>query len=345
MAIVYIRSFYCAVGLFKKSRLPNWLRPVVGAVITGLIALALYWYTNRDARALAVLGTGYGGLQIALTEPASMGAALLLALAAAKILATSATIGSGGSGGVFGPSMVIGGATGAAVGLTFKQLAPQIVTDPAGYTLIGMAGFFAAAGRAPISTIVMVTELTGDFGLLVPAMWVSMLSFTLCQRWTIYHEQVLTRLDSPAHRGEFLADVLEGITVADVPWTQRQTVFEGMPLNEIVEMFAASSQHYFPVVDAAGHMVGIFSSDDVRGHLYNQEIWQLANARDVMTQHVISVTPGDDLNTALRRFTERNLDELPVVRAEDSSQLLGMLRRKDVIACYNRTLKDRKSDD
>lgn len=108
-----------------------------------------------------------------------------------------------------------------------------------------------------------------------------------------------------------------------------------MPLEDIVHMLARTRQHYFPVVDEDKRFVGIFSTDDVRAHLYNEEIWQLANARDVMTSRVVSVTPEDDLNTALRRFTELNLDELPVLAKEDRTKLLGMLRRKDVIACYN----------
>jgi CIC family chloride channel protein len=201
-----------------------------------------------------------------------------------------------------------------------------------------MAGFFAGAAHAPISTIIMVGELTGDYGLLLPTMWVSTLCFVLCHRWTLYHEQLASRLDSPAHRGDFLVDVLEGIHVVDVSLEQRATVFQGLRLGEIVQLLATSRQNYFPVVDKAGRFVGIFSSDDVRSHLFNDAVWQLANARDVMTTRVVTVTPDDDLNTALKRFTELNLDELPVVKSDNSAELLGMLRRRDVIACYNERL-------
>jgi CIC family chloride channel protein len=203
-----------------------------------------------------------------------------------------------------------------------------------------MAGFFAGAAHAPISTIVMVTELTGDYALLIPTLWVSVLCFVLCQRWTLYHQQLPSRLDSPAHRGELLVDILEGITVRDVPWVQRSTVFQGTRLKDIVRLIATSRQHYFPVVDGEGQLVGVFSTDDVRGHLYNEEIWQLAIASDVMTSRVKSVTPEDELNTALKRFTEVNIDELPIVATENPRQLLGMLRRKDVIACYNQKLHE-----
>jgi CIC family chloride channel protein len=171
-------------------------------------------------------------------------------------------------------------------------------------------------------------------------MWVSTLCFVLCQRWTLYREQLLSRLDSPAHRGDFLVDVLEGISVGDVPIEQRETVFQGMRLRDIVQLIATSRQNYFPVVDSAGKFIGIFSSDDVRSHLFNDAVWELANARDIMTSRVVSVTRGTDLNSALKRFTELNLDELPVVSEDDPGQLLGMLRRRDVIACYNQKLSD-----
>jgi CIC family chloride channel protein len=147
-----------------------------------------------------------------------------------------------------------------------------------------------------------------------------------------------SRLDSPAHRGDFLIDILEGFTVNDVPWKQRVTVPESMRLKDILRLVAESRQHYFPVVDTHHRFVGIFSTDDVRSYLYNETIWDLANARDVMTTRVISVCPDDDLNTTMKRCTELNLDEIPVLAAADSSRLLGMLRRRDVISFYNEKL-------
>ncbi len=249
VAVLFIKLFYGIHRLFKASPLPAWVRPVLGAAVTGIIGLMLYWSRSGDPRSLAVLGTGYGVLQTALTNPGALGISLLMSLALLKILTTSMTISSGGSGGVFGPSMVIGGCTGAAVGLALHSLWPQLVPQPQIFAIVGMAGFFAGAAHAPISTIIMVGELTGDYGLLLPTMWVSTLCFVLCHRWTLYHEQLASRLDSPAHRGDFLVDVLEGISVGDVPLEQRATVFQGMPLGDIVQLIATSRQNYFPVID------------------------------------------------------------------------------------------------
>ena len=117
---------------------------------------------------------------------------------------------------------------------------------------------------------------------------------------------------------------------------------EAMPLRQILQTVADTRQQYFPVIDEAGCMIGIFSADDVRAYLYNDVIWQLAVAHDVMTTKIVTVTPDDDLNTALTRFTQRNLDELPIVDPQNPSRLLGMLRRKDTIALYNRQVMEHK---
>ncbi|MFO0919895.1 MAG: chloride channel protein [Planctomycetaceae bacterium] len=342
VAVVYIKVFYGTHRLFKKMPIVPHLRPMIGAVMAGICGLGLYYTMGQDSRALAVLATGYGALQTAVEDAGSMGVSLLLAIALMKIVTTSLTISSGGSGGVFGPSMVIGGCVGAAVGQFFHTLAPEWVPTPEIYGIVGMAGFFAGCAHAPISTIIMVSEMTGDYKLLVPTMWVSTLCFILCRRWSLYEKQVPSRLDSPAHRGDFIVDVLEGIKVGDVPLTERKAVPESLSLREILKLLPESRQNYFPVIDAGDKLAGIFSTDDVRSYLYDETIWQVAVARDIMTTNILSVSPDDDLNTALRRFTELNLDELPVLADQESRRLVGMLRRKDVIGVYNRRLLEQK---
>lgn len=340
--VLYIKVFYGTHHLFQKMPVPRPLRAMIGAALTGVCGIGLFWMLGRDERALGVLATGYGVLQIALEDTSRLGVPLLLAIALAKIVTTSLTISSGGSGGVFGPSMVIGGCLGGAFGLTFHELAPEFVPQPEIYAIVGMAGFFSACAHAPISTIIMVSEMTGDYKLLLPTMWVSTLSFLMCRRWTLYVKQVPTRLDSPAHRGDFLIDVLEGIHVRDVPYNSRQTVSESTSLRAILQLVPGTRQNYFPVVDEANRLVGIFSIDDVRTYFYDETLWNLAVARDIMTTRLVTVTPDDDLNTAIQRFTELNLDELPVVAAGDACELLGMLRRKDAIGVYNHRLLELK---
>jgi CIC family chloride channel protein len=343
IAAAYVRFFHATQAGFQSLRIAPHFRPAIGALFAGLIGVSLYqWFGNREL--LGVLGTGYGTVQRALVGDGSLTISVLGGVAALKIVTTSLSIGSGGSGGIFGPSMVIGGCAGAAFGQAAHQLFPNLVPYPEAYAVVGMAGFFSGVARAPISTIIMVRELTGDFGLIVPTMLVATLTFILSGRWKLYRKQVPSRMESPAHRGDFLVDVLEGLRVEDVYQKDRQfmTIHEGTTLDEIVHRLAETTQHYFPVVDADGRMVGIFSDDDVRSYLYDETLWRLANARDVMTSEIVNVTPDDDLNAALQRFTALNLDELPVVDPHDPSRLIGFLRRKETIAAYNRRILEHR---
>jgi CIC family chloride channel protein len=342
---LYAKVFWGLHHAFGRLQIPRALRPMLGATAAGLCGVALYYASGRDEQALAVLGTGYGTLQNALSRSDSVGVALLLAISLLKMATTGLTIGSGGSGGVFGPSMVIGGCLGAAVGLLLQDLWPGGVHRPEAFGIVGMAGFFSGIARAPISTIVMVREMTGGYRLLLPTMLVSTLCFLLLRGRTLYIKQVPTRLDSPAHRGDFLVDVLEGLTVGDVYRPDRaiDAVPEGETLDHIIRRLATSTQNDFPVTDATGRVIGVFSAADVRAYLFDDALWHLANARDVMTAEVVAVNPADDLNTALRRFTALNHDELPVVDPQTGG-LLGVLRRREVIAAYNRRMAEHKAD-
>jgi len=343
---LYVKAFYGTQSLFKKLPIIPHFRPAIGACLAGLIGIGLLKLFSGNTAVLGVLGTGYGTLQIAVTAAATLGIPLLIVVALAKIATTSLTIGSGGSGGVFGPSMVIGGCSGAAVGLTFQMFFPEIVKEPEAFAVVGMAGFFAGIARAPISTIIMVRALTGDYGLLLPTMLVSTSTFVMSHRFRLYQKQAPTRMDSMAHRGDFIIDVLEGLQVKDIFSRDRKVTLipEGMTVEDIVHRLAYSSQHYFPVVNAEQKMVGVFSDNDVRAYLYDESLWKLAVARDVMTDDFLSVAPDDDLNTALLRFTSHDLDELPVIDPDNPGVLLGMLRRRETIAAYNQRVMELKRD-
>lgn len=356
VGVIYIKTFYGVHDLFSKVPVPKMFRPAIGACLAGLVGIGLYYGFGENRSLLAVLSTGYGVLQKAVTNPGTISIAadgtvmvgqcilILLTVALVKILTTSLTISSGGSGGVFGPSMVIGGCVGGAVGLFFHQLWPEVVPRPEAFAIVGMAGFFSGCAHAPFSTIIMVSEMTGGYGLLLPTMWVSTLTFALGRPWKLYVKQVRNRLESPAHRGDFLVDVLEGMRVEDVydRNVNYTLIPESMSLEDIVHLLAETKQHYFPVVDLDQKVIGIFSADDVRSYLYDPTLWKLANARDVMTGRVMAVTPEDDLNTAIRCFTAVAIDELPVVDAQDRGKLLGTLRHKETIAAYNRRLMEFK---
>jgi len=350
---LFSNTLHSTRRLFQRIPGPRALRPFYGAVLTGLLAMAIYNTAGggSDEAVLAVLSSGYGIIQLVLDQPGALGVGLLAVVALGKMATTSLTIGSGGAGGLFGPSMVIGACVGAATAGLLELAFPGLV-QPQVFVVIGMAGFFAGSASAPFSTIIMVWEMTGHQQLLLGTMWVSLLCYMFCRRARLFVNQVPTRLESPAHHGDFIVDILEGIKVGDVALQQHQAedlIPQSMTLNDIVHHLAQTRESYFPVLNEAGEMIGIFSAGDVRAYLYDETIWSLTIAQDVMVTKVISVTPEDDLHTALQRFTLRNIDELPVVDPENPKQLLGMLRRKEAIAVYNQQLseaeKSRQADD
>lgn len=350
MGVIYTKAFEIIRALFARLKCPDFLKPAIGALLAGTLAMGVFELSHRNPHAMAALCTGYGTLQAAFDPEAGLAIGVLLMVVGLKIVTTALTIGSGAAGGVFGPSIVIGGCLGGATGLYLQTLMPDLVTQPQAYAVVGMAGFFAGCARAPISTIIMVSEMTGDYKLLLPTMWVSTICFLLMRPFSLYRKQLANPLESPAHHGDFIVDILEGIKVEEVYDKGRRLVMipESMSLDEIVHQLTSTHQHYFPVVDQEGLMVGIFSSDDVRSYLYDETIWHLAVARDVMTWPFVSVAPEDNLSSVLRKFTAQNLDELPVMDSENPGKLLGMLRRKETIAFYNRRLmqlKESYSDD
>jgi CIC family chloride channel protein len=266
-----------------------------------------------------------------------MGAGLLLTLALLKTVSTGLTIGSGGSGGVFGPSVFIGGMLGGAVGKFLSSVLPHgELIDASAFALVGMGGFFAGVSKTPLASIVMVCEMTGHYRLLVPLMLVCGLNLVLSRNWTLYEEQVASPIDSPAHQGDFVIDVLERLRVAQVKFRTEEIerVPEATPFDEVLRLVANSSETLFPVVDAQGRLTGIFSLGDVRSALLGSALGSLVLADDLATRPVATVTPHDDLHTALRRLTERNLDEIPVVDPDDPAHLLGLLGRRELVAAY-----------
>ena len=331
VAAVLPEVFYRTRDFFRALRIPNVFKPALGGLGLGLMALFLP----------QVLGGGYPWIQAALEG--RLAVKLMLVLIFAKIIALSLTVASGGSGGVFAPSLFIGAMVGGVVAHVFQQA-------PAPYVVLGMVSTFGAAARVPLASLFMVIEMTGAFHMLGAAALSVTISYVV-QRFfagafkyqSLYEGQVPTKFESPAHRGEFFSDVLYGIKVRDIfdPKRKKWLVLpEDMPFSRFVKLFHETEQHYFPVVDAQGRLSGIFSINDVRHLLKEREVWELLLIRDVARRNVITVTPSEDIHSALKKFTVRNIDQLPVVADDDPTRFLGMLSRREVIAFYNERLSE-----
>ena len=330
--ILYVKSFYSITDFFHNLNVPNHLKPAIGGLVTGTIGFFLPY----------TLAFGYGIIQKAIFNEISI--TILLFLAIGKIVTTSFSIGSGGSGGVFGPSIVIGGALGGVVGKIFYKFFPSIVSDPGAFVIVGMAGFFTAVSNTPISTIIFVSEMTNSYHLLLPSLLVCSLCYLVSQKWTIYKKQVKNKAVSPAHAGEFMMDILQTIQIKDLMHRVKKVdcVDQKMTFSEFKKFFSSTKQHYFPVMDKENKLIGIFSSTDIREVIFTTHLEDLIVMNDIMTKNLITITPTDHLNTALLKLTEKNIDALPVVQEDDDQLLIGFINRRDVIAHYNEHINEIK---
>ena len=325
VGFLYVRVFY---GLRDKFFLPlginQMLKPALGGLMLGAISFL----------SPAVLDGGYGWIQMAMEGKILWWVMLLLVFL--KILATSCTISSGGSGGVFGPSVFIGAMLGGAFGFLGQKLAPGWVIHPNSFVLVGMGGFFAGVAKVPIASIIMACEMSSSYTLLVPLMLVSSISYLLLRKVSLYEKQLTSRLASPAHVTEFSRGLLERIYVHEAT-KMRQVcrIPEEMPFGEMVKIMVNSQEIYFPVVDRNGKMTGILSINDIREFMFEESINHLIVARDVATPNVARVLWNDTLQQALDKMAVLNVDELPVVREEAQDEIVTMITKRDIINYYH----------
>ncbi|SAI87208.1 hypothetical protein MBBA_0327 [Methanoculleus bourgensis] len=339
VGLIYIKTFYGANRVFKEVftqfNLPNHLRPLTGAFLTGVFVLALAAFSPEMAIVgLASLGTGYGFTQLALYNMLPIG--VLLILPFAKILTTSLTIGSGGSGGIFAPGLMIGGVMGGAFGSLLHLALPGIVpveSVPA-FIVIGMITLFGAVSHAPIAVMIMVVEMTGDFSLLMPAMGAVSVSVLLIGQATLFHEQVQDRSWSAAHRDEYMIEILQDIHVDDV-MVPRDRIVAVSPDDNIERVFRLIDKTLhtgFPVVDGEEKLVGIIALDDIRDNRMNDEL----PVKNVMSSRVFTVHHACTLRDALNLMVEHDIHHLPVVPVDDPRLLSGFITRTDIMKAYVR---------
>ncbi|MHB8633433.1 MAG: chloride channel protein [Thermoplasmatota archaeon] len=324
MARLAFATFFPVERLF--ARLPPVVATTLGGFTTGCLGLVCLLLFGVPL----VVGTGHEWLQNVLTTtgggmhgPLPL-VLMLLAAAAAELLGSCLTIGSGGSGGIFGPSLVVGGFVGAALGVVGHALAPGLVPDPSLFAIVGMIAYFAAVVKAPVGTMVMVVEMTGGWGLLGPAMVAVVFSTLLSGHQSLFRSQVRTRLQSPAKAHDYEPLVLRSQLVRDA-MRQATVAAPETPVADALRLVTKGGIHTLPVV-TAGRIVGVATLRD----LERLPEWDLAGrtVADVMTRDLVVCRPTDDLFEALSRMLEGDRHTLPVV--EESGRFLGMVGRHDL---------------
>jgi CIC family chloride channel protein len=348
IAVGFIRWLYWFEDRFDAWRFPEALKPAVGGSLLGGLAFIYPMVLSLgivpqgeallglplSANVPHVFGSGFPIIEGALLGRLSIG--LLFALIFLKPLATSLTLGSGNSGGVFAPSLFTGAALGGAFGLAVEYFAPGATAGPGAFAIVGMAAVFAGAARAPFTAILIVFEMTDDYRLIVPLMAgviVSLLVAERLQRESIYTLK-LTRRGIHLRRGRDV-DVMESVRVDEVMVRQPASVPVDLPVTLLAGEFLRTGRHGFPVLNDDGSLFGVVSLEDYR-RVAAQELASPdpLTVQDIATRDVVTVFPDDSVGTALRRMAPRDLSRMPVVDRDDPRRLLGVVRRQDIVRAY-----------
>jgi CIC family chloride channel protein len=330
IGLLYARGFYGLTHQFHRLPLPRWIKPAIGGLFVGLIGLVLP----------EALGMGYGWLQV------SMGPGLLaiplwvfLLLPFAKILTTGFSIGSGGSGGIFGPGMVIGGMVGAIIWRLCYHVLPGIPNTPAPFVIVGMMALFGGIAHAPLAVMLMVAEMTGNLSMLAPAMIAVGISVILVGETTIYTSQVDTRADSPAHRLQFSFPLLSTLAVrqAMTPFALRfspqQTV------SEAEALLAERAVSGAPVLESRGNLLGVLTLADIERIPLSERGQR--SVEEAMNREVLVLQPDETLDVALEQLTSHRIGWMPVVEidaATNGRQVVGRICALDITRVYREAL-------
>jgi chloride channel protein, CIC family len=328
---IFIKVLYKSEDIFDALRMPSFAKPAVGGLILGMIGL----YFPQ------IFGVGYTSIEQTLNG--QLGPILIFGLVGLKILATSLTLGSGGSGGVFAPSLFIGAMLGSSFGSFLHLLFPALPISPGAYALVGMAALFAGAAQAPISAILILFEMTGDYKIILPLMIACVISTLVLKR--ISRDSIYTL--KLRRRGIDILkleenDLMEKIKVSEAMFKKVITVTESTSVRNAGLMLKSTSHRGFPVLDSNGRLKGMVTHEDINKAL-NSGRGDI-DVADIMTINLIFCYPDDTLKDALEKLGERNIGRIPIVEHEDPGHLVGLITRKGIIAAYNMEL-NKKSEE
>ena len=326
IAVLHIDVFYKIRDRFAAFGLHPQLKPLFGALVLGVLAMGFP----------QIMGDGYHYLEEVLTGRGVLW--VMAALVFLKIAATALTLGSGGAGGVFAPALFIGAVTGGAFGSVAHSLLPQHTANPGAYAAVGIGAFLAAATHAPLTAIFLLFEMTGNYLIIIPIMLSSIIGTVVASRLNPDSIDTVdfSRDGIDLHEGREVS-VMKSIKVGRVVSEDVDFVSEQANVDQLLTIFSmARDSFYFPVVDESGRMIGVVSLQDVKSILHDEELRLSARVGNICTRKVVVLTPEDNLHTAMALFDAKGLEEIPVVEAEDNRWVVGMLKRREAIAAYNK---------
>ena len=338
LSFLWVKTYYIFEDGFMQMPVPKSLIPAIGGIVAGICGL---FFLN-----FGIMGVGYEGINnvfmLASDGPSSQLLLLLLALGVLKILATAFTVGSGGSGGVFAPTLYIGTMFGLAMGLIAEIAAPQMIANPLDYGLLGMGAFFAGTAGAPLTCIFMITEMTGNYSGLPSLIICCILSYTvarfLLKGGSIYTIKLMRKgIYQDTHQ-----PLLNEVSVEDTMHENVVTVSPDTKITVVRDDIYRYNYTGFPVIEG-GNLVGMITFDDIRRiPLENQE---KLTVRDVAVKAPITINPNQSTKYAMDIMYENDIGRLPVVRKDNPRRLIGIITRSDVIKAYEREMKKSENPD
>ena len=322
ISVIWVKVFYSIEDLFERLNVSPHLKPAIGGLMVGLIGV---FYANYG-----IMGVGYEGINLLLAGKLTL--TILILLGILKILATSFTIGSGGSGGIFAPSLYIGSMFGGALGILFNMLFPSIVSQPITYALAGMAALFAGAAQAPINVIIMIPEMSGTFTLIPPIMASSTMSFFiawLILRGSSIYTIKLERRGIKLRMGRSF--VLDSIRVEEVMNKNIITLSPDMPVLALETLFEEYHHTGYPVVKD-GKLIGIVTISDVQK--IPPEKRKDLKIEDIASRKLVVTYPDETVHQALDKMYVKNVGRLPVVDRSDPTKIIGIISKHDILKAF-----------
>lgn len=321
IGLLYAKGFYGIAAAFSHLRLPNWIKPALGGILVGSIAIAIP----------EVLGTGYGWIQQSLGHQLlSLPLWIVLLLPFARIVATGLSIGSGGSGGIFGPGMVIGAFIGASTWRLFDPLVPSMGHSPTPYVIVGMMCCFGSISRAPLAVMLMVAEMTGSLAVLAPAMIAVGLAWFIVRRGddTIYRSQLGRRGDAAVQRILTGMPLLANVPVYQAMAVPRLLIPDSASVVDARSQLERAGVPGAPVIDDTGRYEGAVTLRDLSlaeaGESHGLDVFVDASVPSVVGTARLDVAL-DALMTAPQRW-------VPVL--DDDRKVIGTIATADVVRGY-----------
>ncbi len=327
---------------FSRIEIPEIFKPALGGLLLGCIALFLS----------PVRGSGYSYFQPVFDGSLSLN--VLLCLIFFKILATSFTISSGGSGGLIAPSLFLGGMFGYAFGLLGQSICsviglPGLAPDPAVFMLLGMGAMLGSVGKIPLTATVLVCDMIHSYELLFPILIVNLLQLAVhSPRTTMFREQLTSKEESPVYLGDFSNDLLMRILIGDLKLHRPKPLVipANTPLTDLMQLLAGSSATIFPVAEEDGSPRGFLFAGDVRSAFQNHGPYKRMIAADLALRQEMVLTQQDDLLNALKTMVRFSTEEIPIASGPEKREILFLLRKEDILRAYHTQLAGyQRSDD